>query len=66
MLLCAIIEAPFIKMQPTDTKRRKVGKGAVKKFNDETVSTASWEKSKLIYLHTSNVLSFCYYSGIDI
>jgi len=58
MLLCTMIEAPLIKIQPTGQKRRKVGRGAVKRFKDKTVVTMSLENSQFLYLHTANVLSF--------
>lgn len=58
MLLCAMIEAPLIKIQPAEQQRRKVGRGAVKRFKDETLGTVSLENSRFLYLHTANVLSF--------
>lgn len=59
MILCAMIEAPLIKIQPiAQQHRRKVGKGAVKRFNDETAVAITIEDSKLLYLHIANVLGF--------
>lgn len=57
MLLCAIVEAILIRIQSTN-QRRKVGRGAVKSFNDRFIAAESSETSKLLFLHTVNVLSF--------
>lgn len=58
MLLCAMIESPFIKIQQIDQKRRKVGKNAVKKFSDKCAGTLSLENKRFLYLYSVNVFSF--------
>jgi hypothetical protein len=59
MLLCAMIEASLIKIQPKE-QWRKVGRGAVRRFKEETIGIVSLEESKILCLRAANVLSFLY------
>lgn len=59
MLLCALIEAPLIKLQPIDLKdKRKVGLSAVIKLKQGKATARSVDDGKILYLSTANTISF--------